>query len=108
VWFRTLRTWIHESLYPANQVHESLVKVAIIGAGVDASHPEIKAALKDKKITEYKGFPKSLDPLCDEQGHGTHGVSVLLRTSPVVSVYGARVVDDNGSLAEMTQVAQVL
>jgi hypothetical protein len=107
VWFRTLRTWVHESGYPADQVHEPLVKVAIIGAGVDASHPEIKAALEDKKITECKGFPKTLDPLSDGQGHGTHGVSVLLRTCPVVSVYVARVVDDNGSLAEMTEVAQV-
>lgn len=74
--------------------------MAIIGAGVDSSHPEISEALTDKKVIECKGFPESLDPSQDEYGHGTHAVSVILRTMPWVSIYVARVIDENGHLVE--------
>lgn len=36
----------------------------------------------------------------DEQGHGTYSVSVILRTMPWVSLYVARIVDQNGHLVE--------
>jgi hypothetical protein len=46
------------------------------------------------------GFPESLDPLNDQNGHGTHGVSVLLKTAPVAAIYLARTVDDAGRILD--------
>ena len=67
---------------------------------MDLWHPEIEEARNEKKIVECKGFPESLNPSHDEQGYGTHCVSVVLRTMPWVSIYVARVADDNGHLIE--------
>ena len=81
------------------------MRIAILDTGVDARHPEIRAALKEKRIVRY--FPDSanaisdpelLDPLADRHGHGTHGTSVLLRAAPNAAIYIARVADDNGKL----------
>ena len=64
------------------------------------SHPEIRKALEEQKIVESKGFPESLEPLRDAHGYGTYCVSVTLRTMPWVSLYIARVVNDEGDLIE--------
>jgi hypothetical protein len=71
-----------------------------VGAGIDSSHPEIRKAFEDQKIVECQGFPETQKPLCDSQGYGTFCVSVTLRTMPWVSLYVARVVNDEGDLVE--------
>jgi hypothetical protein len=45
--------------------------------------------------TNCKGFPNTLDPLHDRDGHGTHVASVLRRTDPLASLYIARIADDS-------------
>jgi subtilisin family serine protease len=70
------------------------VRVAVLDTGVDATHPEIRLALSNRRIIAYMGFPESFDPLNDQNGHGTHGVSVLLKTAPLATIYLARTVDD--------------
>jgi hypothetical protein len=67
---------------------------------VDATHPEMRAALDDARIIACKSFPDSLDPLRDQHGHGTHGTSVLMRTAPNAKIYIARVANDEGNLIE--------
>ena len=74
------------------------VKVAIIDTGVNIRHPEISNAFYTGAITDdcCQGFPGRLDPKADYDGHGTHVASVLLRTANNVSLYIARVADDQG------------
>jgi hypothetical protein len=51
-----------------------------------------------KSIKGYKGFPDTFDPLKDKNGHGTHGVSVILKTAPQAVLFIARVCDDAGNI----------
>ena len=44
------------------------------------------------------GFPETLNPLADNNGHGTSCAALLLRTAPDVELFIGRVVDDNGKL----------
>jgi subtilisin family serine protease len=78
--------------------------VAILDTGVDITHPEIQAA--QFRIKGY--FSQSTDIssegdlklVQDDDGHGTHGTSVLLRTAPHAVIYVAKVTkkatDNNG------------
>jgi hypothetical protein len=91
---------IHPIFSPTDQNLHSRVRVAILGAGVDSTHPDIRKAAENKSIAECKGFPEHFDPLHDPQNHGTYGISIALRTMPTVSLYIARVVDDDGNLFE--------
>jgi len=75
------------------------VRVAILDTGVDITHPDMQAALERNQLVA-RGFPASLDPFRDRHGHGTHGVSVILKTAPNVVVYIARMVDDDGKIME--------
>lgn len=74
------------------------IKVAIIDTGVNIRHPKISNAFNMGAITDdcCQSFPGRLDPKADFDGHGTHVASVLLRTAPNVSLYIARVADDEG------------
>jgi hypothetical protein len=76
------------------------VRVAVVGAGIDYTHPEIHEALEDGRIVDCHGFPERLDPTQDFEGMGTYCVSVILRTMPWVSIYLARVVDAGGRLVK--------
>lgn len=40
-----------------------LVRVAVVGAGIDLSHPEIQHASNEKKIVASKGFQSLWTPL---------------------------------------------
>lgn len=74
------------------------VKVAILDTGVNFHHCEIKRAIERGVIDakRCKGFPNNphYNPQADKHGHGTHIASVLLQTSPDISLYIARVVDN--------------
>ena len=75
------------------------IRIAILDTGIDITHPQLQAALGKGTIKDYKGFPETLNPLCDGHGHGTHCTSVLLKTAPNAVLYIARVADDNGELS---------
>lgn len=75
------------------------VRVAILDTGVDNRDPQIQRALELNTIREARGFPRSLEPLQDRHGHGTHGASVLMRTAPHAELYIARIADDEGNIA---------
>lgn len=76
------------------------MRVALLDSGVDASHPDIRKALNDKRIRDARGFPASLDPRGDRNGHGTHGASVFMRTAPHAVLYIARISDDDGNIRD--------
>lgn len=105
-WFRDLRTRVHNKI---DRERKSLtqVRVAHLDTGIDFNHNYIKDAVSAGKIKGYKGFPDSLMPLNDRNGHGTHGVSTLLRTAPNAIVFVARVVRDDGTIPDDDDYAQV-
>ena len=70
----------------------------MIDTGINAHHPEMARYIQNGSITLSKGFPSELDPLEDTCGHGTHGASVLLKTTPNAELLVARVFDDNGKM----------
>lgn len=75
---------------------QARIKVAILDTGVDENDEAIKRAESDESLIRENcvGFPKTLNPLHDRNGHGTHVASVLLRTAPFTSLYIARIADD--------------
>jgi hypothetical protein len=70
----------------------------------------MKSAIEKGRVAACKGFPTSLDPKNDRNGHGTHGVSVILRIAPNARVYVGRIIDDEGTIPERNypEVAKVL
>jgi subtilisin family serine protease len=99
-WFRTLESTVHLEVGTNRKDSQKPVRIAILDTGVDGTHPEIQSALQEKRIVAHKGFPPSLDPLRDQNGHGTHGVSVLMKTAPTAVIYVGRVANDDGNLSE--------
>lgn len=75
------------------------VRIALLDTGVDIRHPQFKRTQEFNTFRGFRGFPNSLDPLSDRNGHGTHGASVLLRTAPHAVLYIARIADDQGNIA---------
>ena len=98
-WFQTLKSIVLPVIDGDRKDGHKRVRIAILDTGVDAEHREIQTAISGKRIKEYQGFPESLDPLRDENGHGTHGTSVLLRTAPNAVIYICRVADNDGNLS---------
>ena len=99
-WFNFLNAVVHPEVDRNRKDNQKPVRVAILDSGVDATHPDIAPALETKQIAAYKGFPGYLDPLQDQHGRGTHGVSVLMKTAPNAILYVARMVDDKGEISE--------
>lgn len=70
------------------------IKVAILDTGLDDS----------ARIFDFYNEPKWIDfvddsPSCkDSNGHGTHLVSLLMRTAPEAEIYVARVARDTKTL----------
>jgi len=99
-WFETLESVVHSEI--SKNRKDKQVRIAILDTGVDTTHPEIQNAIARKQIVGF--FPNSydsestLDPRADENGHGTHGTSVLIRTAPNANIYVARVADREGKL----------
>jgi hypothetical protein len=63
----------------------------------------------DRKIIEQcRSFPDDLDAKADWNGHGTYVTSVLLATAPrSVSLFIARIVDDQGTISNPGEVVKV-
>ena len=87
---------------------QKAVHVAILDTGVDGRHSEIQNAVSLKKIADCQGFPESLHPLSDRNGHGTHGASVFMRIAPNAKLYIARIVHDNRSIPSDNEYASVV
>jgi subtilisin family serine protease len=98
-WLATLNKYVVEPLFSCGRT-DVRVRVAVIGAGIDCTHPEIQSALEEERIVDCRGFPETLDPAEDYEGMGTYCASVIMRTMPWVSVYLARVVDEDGRLVK--------
>lgn len=70
------------------QYPEEAIKVAILGTGVDISHPDLRRAFSEKRI---KGDRIPPDAVLDDDGHGTQLARVVLTTDPNAVLFVARV-----------------
>jgi Subtilase family len=100
-WFKLLKTHVHSVLNKRRKDRDRRVRIAILDTGVDATHPEIRAARDKEKLVSFispsvLSQPDPFDPDADTHGHGTHVASVLMRTAPDAVVYVARVADQQG------------
>ena len=67
----------------------------------------MKKYINDGIIICSQGFPSTLDPFVDKEGHGTHGTSVLHKTAPHAELLIARVGDDNLKIPDIDNYAEV-
>jgi hypothetical protein len=67
------------------------IKVAILDTGVDGTHSQIRGSIESGTIFSGKGFPDTLEPFKDIDGHGTHAASVFLKTAPNALLCVARI-----------------
>lgn len=99
---------VHPIINKDRKDRQKPVRVAILDTGVDARHPQFQKALQLKVIRDSRGFPDTLLPLCDRNGHGTHGASVFMRIAPHAALFIARIADDNGEIADENNYAAVV
>lgn len=104
--FNRLQRDVH-SIVAQSQTDDSRATIAILDTGINAQHPEMEQYIKDGIIIRSQGFPSTLDPLADKEGHGTHGTSVLHKTAPHAALLVARVADDNRKIHDVGEVAEV-
>jgi subtilisin family serine protease len=104
VWFEILES-VHSVVRENRKDNQKRVRVAILDTGVDITHPQIQAT--QCRINGYflnstdippKSVSNSLELVQDYHGHGTHVVSVLLRTAPDAAIFVAKVTDNDGNL----------
>lgn len=96
-WFEQLRE-VQFQVRKHRKDEDRKIKVAILDTGVDGTHEQIQSAISSGCLKYVKGFPDSLLPKKDKNGHGTHGASVLLKTAPDITLYVLRVSDDSGKM----------
>ena len=107
-WFHDLDTAVYPVIDRNRKERQTPVRIALLDTGVDSRHPTFQKALRLNKIHAFRGFPASLDPLSDRNGHGTHGASVCMRAAPNAVLYIARIADDVGVIAPDNSYAAVV
>jgi hypothetical protein len=70
---------------------QEVVKVAILGTGVDVSHPDLRRAFTEKRIKCDRTLINSLDAFVDDDGHGTQLARVVLTTAPGAVLFVSRI-----------------
>lgn len=66
------------------------VRVAILDTGLDLSHKDISKAQEQGRL-KFKDFVQVSDEIKDEDGHGTHCTSLVLKHAPNAEVFSGRV-----------------
>ncbi|KAH0538095.1 hypothetical protein FGG08_005307 [Glutinoglossum americanum] len=83
------------------------VKVAILDTGYDDDAPFFHS--RRSRLSGWKDWVDASDEPQDSNGHGTHVVSLVMRTAPQALVYVARVAKDTKHLLEASEnIAKVL
>ena len=114
-WFDNILCVFQDAVNEGRCLNQKMIKVAILDTGIDRNDIAIRHAMATLSgvsggtknnatpcpaISERncRGFPKTLDPLEDKNGHGTCCAALLLRTAPNVELFIGRVVGDDKKL----------
>ena len=98
------------------------IKIAVIDTGVDRTHENIAGHILSsdfpnevtatsqitQQITKWRGFPETLDPLEDCDGRGTAITSIILRASPAVTLYIARIFNEEQQISKYEEIVKGL
>jgi hypothetical protein len=98
MWFTHYLANFQKEVAEVRNDNQPRIRVAILDSGIDTRHEDFAKLRQRGGIACGEGFPKSLKPFEDKNGHGTHCASVLIRTAPQAELYVARIVDDEGHL----------
>jgi hypothetical protein len=91
-WFHDLKTYVFP-LFPEEPVRR--VKIAILDSGIDLP---IEVQYSYENQITYRSWIEGDDTTgTDTCGHGTHAAGLLLKVSPHVDIYVARITQ-NGEL----------
>ena len=96
-WFTTYLRPFQREVVKGHNDDDFRVRIAILDTGIDEEH-EIFQELRQVGRIQGNGFPSSLLPFEDKDGHGTHNTSVLLRTAPSAELFIARIFDNQGKM----------
>jgi subtilisin family serine protease len=66
------------------------VRVAIFDTGLDLLHRDIRKAREQGRLN-FRDFVENSDDIKDEDGHGTHCTSLVLKYAPNAEVFAGRV-----------------
>jgi subtilisin family serine protease len=66
------------------------VRVAIFDTGLDLSHSDICKAQEQGRL-KFKDFVENSDNIKDDDGHGTHCISLVLKYAPNAEIFAGRV-----------------
>lgn len=86
-WFDRLFRDTHP-LLQFEEATEERVKIAIIGSGIDMSHPTLREA--EHQVKQTKAWINGEGDQ-DDWGYGTHAASLILKIAPATEIYVARV-----------------
>jgi subtilisin family serine protease len=81
----------------------SRVRIAILDTGYDGNSPFFSLATRHKRLILWKDFAKDgLEPV-DDDGHGTHVVSLAMKMAPAADICVARVASSSVELQNAGQ-----
>ncbi|KAL6822099.1 hypothetical protein J3E69DRAFT_382661 [Trichoderma sp. SZMC 28015] len=81
----------------------SPIKIAVLDTGYDCESAFFHPRIRQRHLKGWKDLvASSKDPL-DENGHGTHTVSLIMKVAPLADIYVARVAKDPASLGDSVQ-----
>ena len=78
------------------------VRVAVLDTGFDNETTFFDAPVRRRRVKGWRDWAESSGVPVDENGHGTHTVSLLMKVAPTADIYVARIVKDRGSLKHAT------
>jgi subtilisin family serine protease len=87
----TLMWFVTRYIHKPPHSFEDAVKIAVLDTGIDLNHPTIKGAVNMRRIKTSKSFVKDDKTPQDENGHGTHVASLILKVAPESELYVGKI-----------------
>ncbi|KAL2070249.1 hypothetical protein VTL71DRAFT_13275 [Oculimacula yallundae] len=92
---------IQDLLVEKRQDSDKRVKIAVIGSGLDSTHPQVTKLVTSAKEWKnprfsYHSMISGVSAEEDDWGHGTHSIALLARIAPNAEILVVRVVPKDG------------
>jgi subtilisin family serine protease len=86
-----------------NNPNTPRVRIAILDTGYDSNSPFFSLAVRRKRLVKWRDFAKDSPEPVDDDGHGTHMVSLAMKMAPAADIYVARVASSSAGLQDARQ-----
>lgn len=81
------------------------IRIAVLDTGCDNNAPFFHHPDNGPRLREWKDWVDGSDQWQDCDGHGTHLVSLVMKTAPVADLYVARIAESPRTLLESSEIA---